>query len=1164
MPQKAKIIDVSRSFLPIDPNALPENMVGTAQEDTPEKEPPILLYEGYNFLPTSYGYRSWFGTDTKLDIGVLSSRCDYVIMYQTLAFENLLVAMCEDGIWTCRANSIGLAWTHQVTLTPPPAGSHKDWSYTLIENKLYMYRQGDSRVYRISPTSTTIDYIEPTFLNMSGQMGIFRANGRLGFWDSANSISWSSLFDLTDFVPSLTTLVGSTIFNAIVGRITLILPMYEGFVIYSTKSVVGVRYTQTGSLLWDAVTITNKVGVAYRRQVTHGITDKDHYIISNAGVYELGKYNVVSQTNDFTPVFVEVYDFLRETKDPIYITCMAARYLCFSLINPKYINGLVSFESQVIPTLNRSISLGPTVYDGNLWILPQTIPGYTVSTVLSQWFSMKTGAQIAGNPDVDALTYPVYPPLTVVTGYYWTYDIKMFYSDTENYNNRYWEEYEISNPTVEYDYVTRIGTYNGLAPDYTFDTGPYTHYHSNQGYDTNIFAQYGISPGANQYGDVRAPYTYDTIESLFYRQEGIWAKTAERYARLMDSLRLALSLSITTEYNPGSTPADIDTSTLNASILSFEGPEEFLLSTNEIVLRKYYNEYYDIYRNVKKRSYPFYMPPHSVAYYLNCGDTIANWIPFNLYGMAFTCTTADFTTFQDIIKSAVKTMVDKLPGSYLTKWVLGVQTFRTITMVTDYSYNSITYEYSENGVSGTATESFLITKSNIADTGPSLYTYLLTIQGATYDVKRRNVSVTKTDGSTSGGTVSARFGSSEGSGSNSDAAIASLISNLTNPVKSFIYSGGTSFEYRYYAPFYSDGFTLTCSSQETYTNGVLTFTSTPGILILVPGAVELYSYQDEGVVAAGTGGYSEARAKILSWKLINGNTGNIVRFVSPSAVPLMSWDQSYPFSVVTHVRSTIPATAKFPGTTGSYSSSTLALTTPNSIPPVTVTGSSPYDLQNMTMGGVFLPYGILTFTQPSITIPGYVLKGSRSLPGMFTESIPGSTFIIQDGSIEPMYPTYEGSLVYDMHLKKWGKYCGSHSQLVEYTPINLTSGTIIPYDNFGFYAGILDTAGSLYLFNTKPSVNFARWGKVGLYRLGYTQALEVKVHFRSLSTGTIIIDASLDGRGLEPALQKTETFMDTIVHTFKFDVSARWFTITLSGQFDLQFMEFRGNIVSRR
>src|SRR5437764_1133039 len=100
MTQLAKIIDITKTFVPVDPNAFPETLLGTAREDTPTQAAPVVAYEGYNFMPTAYGYRSYFGINQKVNIDALTSRVDHVFIIQTLTFENILVALCEDGIWT--------------------------------------------------------------------------------------------------------------------------------------------------------------------------------------------------------------------------------------------------------------------------------------------------------------------------------------------------------------------------------------------------------------------------------------------------------------------------------------------------------------------------------------------------------------------------------------------------------------------------------------------------------------------------------------------------------------------------------------------------------------------------------------------------------------------------------------------------------------------------------------------------------------------------------------------------------------------------------------------------------------------------------------------------------------------------------------------------------
>ena len=145
MTQVTKIIDVSYSFMVLDPNAMPENLSYTTKEDAPEDAAPIIAYEGYNFLPTSYGYKSFFGENSILDTTLLTSKVDHAFIFQMGNFQNALIALCDDGIWF----NIGAGWVHGITLSVPTVGSHLEWTYTIIENILYMYRQGDSLVYKL-------------------------------------------------------------------------------------------------------------------------------------------------------------------------------------------------------------------------------------------------------------------------------------------------------------------------------------------------------------------------------------------------------------------------------------------------------------------------------------------------------------------------------------------------------------------------------------------------------------------------------------------------------------------------------------------------------------------------------------------------------------------------------------------------------------------------------------------------------------------------------------------------------------------------------------------------------------------------------------------------------------------------------------------------------
>lgn len=402
MAQRSQVIDITKSYLPGDPNSFVQNLVNTDREDGEEKTLPVVPYEGYNFLPTPYGYRSYFGVDKKLAIEDLGSRAQFVLSYQLPTYKSILVALCEDGIWLGDANVLNASWQQVVSLSYDPE-ILREWSWCVIENILYLYRQGDPTAYKTSVgTSSYADwdysrflngstflgmdarnsgsfapwvsnYVNiglniiphtPNFLVMAGQMGIFKAGLRLGFWDSANSVSWSSNLDLTDFIPSLENLAGNTIFGDIVGRVITIRSHAEGFIVYCTKSIVGVNEDLSGNQLWKSKKILDNIGIYYSRAVTFGQNDGEHIVYSSSGLYMIGKYNVLEGSHAIELIVPNVYDFLKESRDPVFLDTINSRYVFFNLLNSDYVFGLTSFSQGGTDPFHTRFLIGGQPWDG--------------------------------------------------------------------------------------------------------------------------------------------------------------------------------------------------------------------------------------------------------------------------------------------------------------------------------------------------------------------------------------------------------------------------------------------------------------------------------------------------------------------------------------------------------------------------------------------------------------------------------------------------------------------------------------------------------------------------------------------------------------------------------------------------------------------------------
>lgn len=352
--QKTKVIDVTRSYIPIDPNAFPENYSNTGAEDSPEERKPVVPFEGRNFMPTSYGYKSYFGINSELNLTDITSRVDEVFVIQSATYQNIGVALCEDGIWTANLD-VGGTWEKKISIAVPAAGTKKDWTKCVLFNDVFVYRANSAVYWRWSTLpraitqaeidagtsagthpAATFNPIVPTFLNMTAQLGIFKAGSRLGFWDSANSLAWSSLDDEAQFKPDILTQAGNQIFNEVQGRITLVLTLGDGFVIYATRSITKINRGETQAFQWDPVVLIKDSGVAYPRQICQGDTVDTQYAISTKGLIKV-------ESNTASIIIPEVTDFLKQASLPIYLTLLENRYLCLEILDGDYIDSLVSF-----------------------------------------------------------------------------------------------------------------------------------------------------------------------------------------------------------------------------------------------------------------------------------------------------------------------------------------------------------------------------------------------------------------------------------------------------------------------------------------------------------------------------------------------------------------------------------------------------------------------------------------------------------------------------------------------------------------------------------------------------------------------------------------------------------------------------------------------------
>jgi hypothetical protein len=1039
MAQHSKMVDVSKSFVVIDPNAFAENLEFTTNEDSPEKAAPILGFEGYNFLPTAYGYRSYFGVNSKFNVLPLASRCDETLIYQTADYANHVIALAEDGIWVLDPSIAGNAWAHQVTQAIPTVGTYKQWTNCIINNVLYMYREGDhivhlldslgvwssfvpcctkyyltlvdrdadvsfvaadigkqvyvvesSLYYELSSVGPNVWIASTKYsLNMVGQMGIFRAAGMLAFWDSANSNSWANIFDVTDFTPSIETRAGNATFEEVRGRIVLCQSQGDGFVIYTTKGIVGVRFLNETNNLWSASAISEEAGIVSTKQVCTGSTDLEHYAYTDVGIKKIGNYNVINKSTEFAEALTEVYDLLRESSSPVYLSFVQGRYLFLQVVDPAYIYGRVSFATTTTDALTVRILEGGTHWDG-VSALPTTVGGIPLGSSI-------------GNEIASGVTYGAAMGWNSVSG-------------------------------------------NLRVPGRTSPLSPYT-------------------KNGTGHKIPNTPPAYDTSSQL----------TVGQVSNLVD----------------GGSWTEPGAGALTASMEYVEYPRSTWTGVSTDV-------YLEEFLADQVADYAFYGAVQTAtAAAINAGPT--------------NVATTQGSTYYAL--GELQAQIDILINADLANHVGAVRTGNTVEWDEDAGFFLSGSGYSHP-----------VAFSGVGTYHPT-FTMPVDFTGG-YRINRR-VNKTYSQGSLS--SPNARWKAN---------APSWRFGPLYTATPSIIDSSSI----------YGYGSTNVLAITDLFTKSSSIFPATLTIVEPIP----YFWPSGTTVTASGIEAFSNNPfAEPLQYRYTNLSPNPVGGALAPGPYWFAKW-----------------------GSIGlNYAQETgynIAYTTTkylHTILDATLTGTGACTGSANILDWLILtqypPTGEWGYASSDYTVTGTGIFGGSTLPTYLDVTYPGATFLLQNGSPPPIYPTFTGALVFDTALKKWGKYKGDHKCIMSMTPINIQENSL-QYTNFGMETSVLNAAGNLYLFDSKPTDSWIRYGKIGFSRLGFTQVHEVVAHFRQSSTGNIIVDSSLDGRSLEIPLRTTWGFTGMGNVTAYVENNGRWHTIIVSGIFDLNYLELRGNITARR
>ena len=1006
MAQRAQLIDVTRSYLPVSPDSLLENLVNTDREDGEEKAIPIVAYDGYNFLPTTQGYRSYFGIESKLDISSLSSRAQFIISFQLPTYQTRLIALCEDGIWLANAGSLAAAWTHAVTLTYDVVVL-KEWSYCIIENILYMYSAGGALVYKTNVTALLeleILSFTPSFLNMAGQLGIFKAGTRLGFWDSANSISWSSNLDITDFTPSLENLAGNTIFGDIIGRVITVKGHKDGFIVYSTRSILGVGFSFQSNLLWEGRKIMDSTGISYSRAVTVGQNDGEHFVYSTSGIYRIGEYTSLTNSFQIDLIAADFYDYIRETRDPVYLDIIAGRYLFFHIVDVNYVYSGISF--QYVAGTDQVLIIG-----GNPWTLdPLALPPF-----------MSGNAVAAAINQIVTFGFQTFPD----TKARWRLTFSITQPGTDSPLTR------ISHPTGPFSRLAQNPGFSSsdILDTYIEGTTLPDEYNPIADLDSDplriFLGSKPVHPAT--VSGAMAEDMIETIQKQVYDWK-LFQKHQEAAISVISTLTktkpVVPGVSISgyvPSYapTPPAPPPPLIEDTVVGDFRTGEGNLEFQMDfpRNELYLRKYFQRKFTVTR--RKKTVYTYRTDTSAA----------------ISGRSLIYSSVEL----------VKPLFDPL--------------------------------------------SFLVSLSVFAPDLASLQPLADAALFAAAPATVYNASV---------GTL--------------PKTSANAVMTPINGSSAHVYYGAYVYEASAPSAGYTTIYPYYLDSQVTYSY--------------------LISYANADMGHADLMG--EQIDRVVSTVVVTSYPPTIV-LTSP--VPIFPTGPS--------------AVSFFPPTWNGEE--TLKFIAASAFSPWRYDGSY----------GISLNLDPLAGYDPSTDMP----EDTESLTvygDSFLVRYPGTPYLLQSGVPFLAYPTFSGSFVLDLHLKKWGKQKNQFTVLGSLDAINQTINSILPTPDKGMTAFLKIPSNEIRIVDELPTDSLLKYGRIGHYRLGYTNLLEVKAWMRSVGYGALVVEASIDGKQTLPTLQHTTTFNGySLVEAYP-DISARWFNINLMGSFDLVGLEARTKVSGRR
>jgi hypothetical protein len=1141
------------------------------------------------------------------------------------------------------------AWEVLLPLANPGVDRSRFWSKVTINQIMFIYYQGASEVYvledivqgvgvsmdvfngmKVTPArvdalvdkSIQLFSFVPTVINVEGQVGVYKAGGSLGFWDTDDSIAWSAVSDYTDFNPSLLTLANLIKLQDQQGRITNVLPHGDGFIVYCTRSTLYVREDPAALLRFRSTVVLSGVGVAYPNEVVAAQPDTTHYAWTSMGLVQIsdGKAEVI--VPDFS-------DHVKRTRTPQYLTMLNNRYLCVGVIDPNFIPGNIDLS---VVTADP----GDYNYDGitvpGLVIPGYNIPGREVCLIVPEYGYEPDWNDPADGDPLDP-TNPAYPEGALLDS-----GIKP-YSTLQVYGQWLYKGASFQSVPVMMGATELMGTLlTAGSTDARYNVRPVS-------MDTSEIALFNSTGQVDELSqrqlDIYAVKYNETTLQLQPKWDAYLAWKAGDGASGYESLG---SLGPVLASVPSDRMDGDNLATMVDGVLTYNGSRCFVDSQQNMF--------------VNHTGYPLGLPflfgPFGplelntiipewttwlgtvedgfgfMPYFWQWIGTVAQLGAYRFYD-AFEDETVWVVTLENPMPRSLELAGEDVsdapvvmlnPGAIQNLSLFNVEggklAYRVATTLAwGYEINqrrliephrilrgtpsSLTYEhksaplgptrsivngfiYANNAVFvgeifGRAGTSIVATKdvaqvmsiqNSIAYSVTVTADSILSEEDAAFTVATQRLNARNASYQLTLDALIAEVASIAATEEALMLAQPGVDNVIWNESNTLLPPGAGNTEVK--IPTIHDTSNVAYAARaltETNTTEVqkdfveVLYGRTPDVLPpIATGATAIRQMEEEtkrGLIAVYEHFYSTNRNRyVLDDSFLIPAAGRV-------EVPLGAALGS-PASEDPPVRFTDKANwaNRF------YLSSYGSTPPPNGwpvgpfYPPLSVTNPFPTVPwpPTDTRGWEIVQQSVVCGVTNTIDIPDIMIPPIVYDPWVIEN--PPITWVLQNGAIAPYNPTMYGAYVYDLHLQKWGIFKGSYKQLVDYQPVNSYSPGSVSYKNFLIEGGCLTDTLEVALFNDFPTDNYLKYGKFQHISSEFCGVEQVILGFHKPSTGLVSLQVSLDGRSPEYGYSAAEWFKESLSHTLNCDIVGKWATVTLTGHYDLSSMQIKSNPAGRR